>query len=88
MASTTIHELNHPIEVKTPHGDGQAIMVIDYGLTINTVWVVRLNGGGYVKHYYSDDIQIYDNPMNGRGWDVDDSDKSGINVLKTDRLNG
>lgn len=88
MASTTIHELNNPIEVKTPHGDGQAIMVIDYGLTINTVWVVRLNGGGYVKHYYSDDIQIYDNPMNGRGWDVDDSDKGGINALKTDRLNG
>ena len=88
MASTTIHELNNPIEVKTPHGNGQAIMVIDYGLTINTVWVVRLNGGGYVKHYYSDDIQIYDNPMNGRGWDVDNSDKGDIDALKTSRLNG
>ena len=88
MASTTIHELNNPIEVKTPHGNGQAIMVIDYGLTINTVWVVRLNGGGYVKHYYSDDIQIYDNPMNGRGWDVDNSDKGDIDALQTSRLYG
>jgi len=71
MAISTIHEFNNSIDVKTPHGDGQAILLIDYGLAVNTVWVVRLNGGK-VKHYYSDDILIYDNPMNGRGWDVED----------------
>lgn len=69
MATSTIHEFNSPIEVKTPHGDGQAILLIDYGLNVNTVWLVRLNGGK-VKHYYSEDILIYDNPMNGRGVDV------------------
>ena len=74
MAST-IHELNNPIDVKTPHGDGQAIIMIDYGINVNTVWVVRLYGGGKVKHYYSDDIRIYDNPMNGCGWDVEMDDK-------------
>ena len=67
---TAIHEFKTPIDVKTPHGDGQAILLIDYGLNVNSVWVVRLKGG-YVKHYYSDDIQIYDNPMNGNGFDVE-----------------
>lgn len=66
-----IHEFNVPIPVKTPHGDGDAILFIDYGINTNSVWVVRLEGGK-VLHYYSDDIRIYDNPMNGRGWDVKD----------------
>ncbi len=51
------------------HGDGTAILVIDYGTEINTVWVVRLPGG-IVKHFYSDDIRIYANPMEGLGYDV------------------
>jgi hypothetical protein len=34
------------------------------------VWMVRLLGG-HIKHYYSDDIRVYDNPMNGNGWDMD-----------------
>lgn len=57
-----------PVHAKD-HGDGEAILVIDYGLNVNTVWVVRL-GGGIIKHFYSDDIRVYDNPMNGNGWDV------------------
>ena len=65
-----IHELNNTIAVHTPHGEGEAIMIIDYGLNTNTVWVVRISGGR-VLHYYSDDIRMYGNPMNGTGWDVD-----------------
>lgn len=65
-----IHEFPTPIPVHTPHGVGQAIIFIDYGINVNSVWVVRLKGGK-ILHYYSDDIRIYDNPMNGEGWDVD-----------------
>lgn len=65
-----IHEFPTPIAVHTPHGVGQAFLFIDYGINVNSVWVVRLKGGK-VLHYYSDDIRIYDNPMNGEGWDVD-----------------
>ena len=65
-----LHELKNPIQVHTPHGIGNALIIIDYGLNVNTVWLVRLKGG-HVKHYYSDDIRIYDNPMNGLGLDVD-----------------
>jgi hypothetical protein len=67
---TTIHEFSSPIAVATPHGEGQAMFMIDYGLTVNSVWLVRLRGG-HIKHYYSDDIRVYDNPMNGNGFDMD-----------------
>ena len=65
-----VHEFKSPIPVHTPHGVGNALIMIDYGLDVNSVWLVRLKGG-HVKHYYSDDIRIYDNPMNGQGFDVD-----------------
>jgi hypothetical protein len=65
-----IHEFKTPVLVHTPHGKGQAILLIDYGLTTNSVWLVRLRGGK-VLHYYSDDIRLYDNPMNGNGFDIE-----------------
>ena len=64
-----IHEFRQNISVHTPFGAGEAMMLIDYGIDINSVWVVRLSGG-LVKHFYSDDIRVYGNPMNGRGWDL------------------
>jgi len=70
MGVHVIHQFPSPIPVHTPHGEGQAILVIDYGLDVNTVWLVRLSGGK-IKHYYSDDIRVYDNPMNGSHYDVD-----------------
>lgn len=64
-----ILQLNPTIDVHTPLGDCEAIFIIDYGVNVNTVWVCRMEGGE-VKHFYSDDIRIYDNPMNGNGWDI------------------
>lgn len=60
-----IIQLNPQIEVLTPLGRGWAFLIIDYGLDINTIWVVRLNEEGKVKHIYSNDIQIEGNPMLG-----------------------
>lgn len=65
-----IHQLNPPIDVSTPLGDATAIVIIDYGLDVNSVWMCRMPGGE-PKHFYSDQIRIYDNPMNGKGFDVD-----------------
>lgn len=62
-------QLNPTIPVWTPLGDGEALLVIDYGINVNSVWAIRLKGG-ILKHFYSDDIRIYDNPMNGNGYDV------------------
>ncbi len=52
------------------HGDGEAMFLIDYGPDVNTVWVVRFDKG-IIKHFYSDDILVYDNPMNGKGYNIE-----------------
>jgi hypothetical protein len=70
-----ILQLNPTIDVLTPLGEGEAIMVIDYGINVNTVWIVRFKGG-HIKHLYSDDIRIYGNPMNGKDWDIEGFEKS------------
>lgn len=57
-----------PVYAKA-HGFGDALLVIDYGHEVNTVWVVRFPGG-IIKHFYSDDIRVVGNPMNGAWWDV------------------
>lgn len=64
-----ILELKTPIAVHTPLGYGDAYFLIDYGINTNSVWVVRLLGGE-MKHFYSDNIRLYDNPMNGSGFDI------------------
>lgn len=56
-----IHELNKVIFVKTPHGDGQALFIIDYGEHYNTIWVICLVDGGQIKHYDSNQISITTN---------------------------
>lgn len=66
-----IQQLNPYITVYCKeHGDGDAIAIIDYGHMLNSVWIVRLSGGT-IKHFWSDDILIYGNPMDGSGWDVE-----------------
>lgn len=67
-------QLNPTIDVTTPLGDGEAYIVIDYGPNVNTVWLVRMKGG-VIKHFYSDDVLIYGNPMNGKGWDINEETK-------------
>lgn len=65
-----ILQLNPTIPVNCKvHGDGEAILIIDYGPNVNTVWVVRFPGG-IIKHFYSDDVRVYGNPMDGKGWDL------------------
>ncbi len=67
-----ILQLNPSIPVYCrKHGDGEAILIIDYGPDVNTIWVVRLPKG-IIKHFYSDDIRVYANPMLGNGYDVPD----------------
>ncbi|HNI31242.1 MAG TPA: hypothetical protein PLO82_12035 [Bacteroidia bacterium] len=64
-------QLNPTISVSTPLGDAEAFIIIDYGTNTNTIWLCRMEGGK-VKHFWSDDIKIYGNPMNGKGWDINE----------------
>ena len=51
-------QLNPPIPVETPLGEGWAHLVIDYSLDFNSVWVVFLSDSGMIKHFDSNDLPI------------------------------
>lgn len=60
------------------HGYGEAFIMSDVSIDVNPIYHVRFPGG-IVKHFYSDDIRIVGNPMNGNGWDVKEfEDKEGL----------
>ena len=58
-------QLNPPIWVQTPIGEGHALLVIDYGPSINTVWVVHHFAGGKVSHVDSSEVRVMGNEMYG-----------------------
>ena len=58
-------QLNPPIHVLTPLGEGDTLMVIDYGCHVNSVWVVWLFEEGKVAHFDSSDIRVMGNLMYG-----------------------
>jgi hypothetical protein len=55
---TVIHEIQQVLWVDTPHGLGQALFVIDYGVHQNTIWMVSLKESGEIKHYDSNHIRL------------------------------
>jgi hypothetical protein len=65
-----ILQLDPIIYVTTPLGEGRAIFIIDYGINLNTWWVVALDGVkdediGAIKHFDSEDIRLHGNPAHG-----------------------
>ena len=62
---TQIHRIEPPIWVETPLGEGDALFLIDYGPSLNTVWVVHLFESGSVTHIDSSEVRIMGNPMYG-----------------------
>ena len=58
-------QLNPTMPVHTKLGKGRAILIIDYGMDINTCWVVALNSTGKIKHFDSNDVVIEDNRTYG-----------------------
>lgn len=60
-----IHQCNPPVWVTTPLGEGHALFVIDYGPSINTVWVVHTFDDGRVTHVDSSEVRIMGNAMYG-----------------------
>lgn len=55
---TAIHEIQQYLPVETCHGKGVAIMVIDYGPQVNTIWVVVTQKNGKIRHYDSSQIRV------------------------------
>ncbi len=59
-----ILQLNPLIVVFTPLGPGLAYFIIDYGMSVNTCWVIRLEKGE-LKHFDSNDVRLEGNPTYG-----------------------
>jgi hypothetical protein len=58
-------QLNPPLWVTTPLGEGHALVLIDYGPSINTVWLVHLFETGKVTHVDSSEVRVMGNAMWG-----------------------
>lgn len=58
---TVIHEIEQVLWVETPHGDGQALFLIDYGIHENIIFVVALQDSREIKHYNSNQVKICKN---------------------------
>lgn len=58
-----IHQCDPPIYVHTPLGEGHCLFLLDYGPSINTVWLVHLFDSGKVLHIDSSEIRIMGNDM-------------------------
>lgn len=56
-------QLNPPIWVTTPLGEGFALLVIDYGPALNSIWVVHIFSDGQLVHVESNDIRVMGNEM-------------------------
>lgn len=55
-----ILEIKQSLFVHTPLGAGRLLFIIDYGMDINTCWVIGLNNGE-IKHFDSKDIRLQQN---------------------------
>lgn len=58
-----ILQLNPPLHVITPLGEGFAKLVIDYGPDLNTIWVVDIFSDRSCVHVDSCEIKFGANPM-------------------------
>lgn len=58
-----ILQLNPPIWVLTPKGEGFALLIIDYGIHLNSVWVVSIFDTGEVTHIDSNEVKVMGNSM-------------------------
>lgn len=56
-------QLHPPIWVVTPRGEGFALVLIDYGPHLNSVWVVHLFDSGEVFHVDSAEVKVGGNDM-------------------------
>jgi hypothetical protein len=58
VTMTTIHEIQQVMFINTPHGESQALFIIDYGVHQNTIWVAANKEDGKIRHYDSNQISL------------------------------
>lgn len=59
-------QLNPPIPMVTPKGDGYALLVVDYSQEHHMVWVVALDQGGAIWAFENPQVRVAHNVTLGR----------------------
>jgi hypothetical protein len=57
----SIYEIKQLMYFDTPHGEGIALFIMDYGPQANTIWIVANCTDGKIRHYSSSDISLTTN---------------------------
>ena len=58
---TVIHEMQQHLVVDTPFGKAQVLLIIDYGIHANTIWVCSNYSNGKIRHFGSNQISVETN---------------------------
>lgn len=61
-----IQQLNPPIPLSTPKGDGLAWAIIDYGTEFNLMWIVAIDETGEIWTFQNPDVRALKNISMGR----------------------
>jgi len=61
-----IKQLNPPIPLHTPKGNGVAWLVIDYGMEHNLEWVVAIDATGEIWTFQNPEVRAQKNITMGR----------------------
>ena len=56
-----LYELQNPLPVVTPLGNGYVLYLKDGGMWENDIFTVVLEEGGFIKHFASDQITVWHN---------------------------
>jgi hypothetical protein len=62
----SVTQLNPPLPLKTPKGDGYAHLVIDYSQEHNLLWVVFIDDTGECWTFPNNQVRITENFSLGR----------------------
>lgn len=61
-----ILQLNPPIPLSTPRGDGQALFLIDYGAEHHLMWTIAIDSTGEIWTFSNPDVRAQKNITLGR----------------------
>lgn len=56
-----ILQLDPPIPMSCPKGEGMAILMIDYGMEFNFIWVIAINSTGEIWSFQNPHVRMLKN---------------------------
>jgi hypothetical protein len=62
----TILQLNPPIPMSTPKGNGEAWLVVDYGAEHHLLWTIAIDATGEIWTYPNPEVRALTNITMGR----------------------